>query len=449
MIRNLISIAVISFALWTIRLVNELIVFPSQLIETLWLMWLRPVFLFALSLLFVSRYVVAHKEKRPTEFWKWSFAAAALFCLAYVPDMHASFTKAGEKRAVLFSAGFYALGILTYGFIRGGITFITLKLIRDKIRGVWSQSLLIYPLFLFAEFLFFHTWHPITYFPALPAPIPIARFDQVSMPEKSKYILFETMLNGEERRQIQQGGELALTILSESMIQALDVQLPKTQLAPAVVVILPETFVSVSHVSELETLVVPVAMHLFETTNIGHLVWIQGIFLSDNNVVVGGEIAREEFSEMKDFGLAGKLFVVRKKNEHMPMFEAISKGITYSSVASEIEKINEQSVPESKKHLKNFLQSYNLMICYESLFPHNWKFGRPSVVLTNHHLFNEYRLMNAVYFGFVRQLSFLFDSRVKVVSNYNPSGVLHPNWEVGSESKRNVEDWLVVRYPQF
>lgn len=257
------------------------------------------------------------------------------------------------------------------------------------------------------------------------------------------------MLNGEERRQIQQGDELALTILSDTMIQALDVQLPKTQLAPAVVVILPETFVSVSQVSELETLVAPVAKRLFETTNISHLVWIQGTFLSGNNVVVGGEVSRDEYSSMKDFSLAGKLFVVRKKNEHMPMFEAISKGITYSSAASEIYKINEQSVPDTKKHLKNFLQAHNLMICYESLFPHNWKFGRPSVVLTNHHLFNEYRLMNAVYFGFVRQLSFLFDSQVKVVSNYNPSGVLHPNWEVGSESKRSFEDWIVVRYPQF
>jgi len=82
-----------------------------------------------------------------------------------------------------------------------------------------------------------------------------------------------------------------------------------------------------------------------------------------------------------------------------------------------------------------------LLICYESLFPLRWEFGKPTIVFTNHHLFTEYKLMNWVYFGFLRQLSFFFASETKVVSNYNPSGVLK---RALFSNQKASDSWSVV-----
>jgi hypothetical protein len=138
------------------------------------------------------------------------------------------------------------------------------------------------------------------------------------------------------------------------------------------------------------------------------------------------------------------LTVLRRKREQMPMFEAPSKGVSYSEILNDGH-VKEESVPTGQRTLAEFVATHQILICYESLFPVNWIFNKPTLVLTNHHLFNEFHLMNWVYVGFLRQLSFLFRSPTKVVSNYNPSGVLNRSQTVGDTAARTVEGFAVVR----
>lgn len=433
-------------AIWFLRLFNEGAAGYNVLLEEFWLPVFRPLMLIAVGVFWASLFLKAFEANTRRKFWLWAYLAAAVFCLPYAPDMYASFVKAGEKRAVLLSVAFYALGILTYGLIRGGSCIFWSRRILCRISNPHLRSGGLYFIFLVTEFLFFHTWHPITYFPALPLPLPSSSFSTEGRgAAQVGSVFFETHVDGETRARIAQGGGLALSLLGSKLAEQTEAQLKSVLLGKDLTVILPETFVTLENVSDAGALGLPVAAALFKNTFVESVVWVQGAFVANNNVILGMEIRRNELQE-KAAGKSGiPVFVLRKKNEQMPMFEAPSKGVSYSSIINDGSLV-EQKVPADFPGLKAFVDSHRLMICYESLFPSNWKFGYPSVILTNHHLFNEFRLMNWVYFGFLRQMSFIFRSPAKIVSNFNPSGLLSPFNSGVSGSSGKPEGWAVVRF---
>ncbi|NBW81218.1 hypothetical protein EBR21_05640, partial [bacterium] len=207
----------LSTSIWFFRLANEGVNFSVAWLEQAWLVVLRPLIIAVLGYFFAALYVRTFESLTTRKFCIAAFVFAAIFCLPYIPDMYASFAKAGEKNAILLSVGFYALGILTYGLIRGGgCLFVSRIFFRD--RQVNRKRIIItYCSFLIFEYFFFHTWHPITYFPALPLPIPAARFEGKSDTSPTKYILFQTLIDGESRQKIHQGSFTALSILSQKM----------------------------------------------------------------------------------------------------------------------------------------------------------------------------------------------------------------------------------------
>jgi hypothetical protein len=437
---------VLSFAIWFVRLVNEGVNFPATWQEQMWLLILRPLIIVVLGYWFAALYVRLYESLTPKKFMNGAFGFAAIFCLPYVPDMYASFVKAGEKKAVLLSIGFYCLGILTYGLIRGGGCLFISKLVFPDRKISRKRNVVTYASFLIFEYFFFHTWHPITYFPALPLPLPAARFETASDASPTKYILLQTMIDGDSRQKIHQGSFAALSILGQKMADELREKLRGRAVAESVVVILPETFVALDDVEDAGILLDPVASVLFSDFKVENVVWIQGAFVRNNNLVIGTELNRPVPGADPGLVRRNSMTILRQKREHMPMFEAPSKGISYSTSPEEKNFI-EDHPPAEHARLIEFLREHKILVCYESLFPANWTFGKSTLVLTNHHLFNEFRLMNWVYFGFLRQLSFAFGSRVKIVSNYNDSGVLNPISSVVSGSSSGQEGWFALRLP--
>jgi len=431
-------------AVWFFRLLSEAIPGNGHWYETLWLVFARPLILAGIGIYWASLFIKSYKLNSRRRFWLWAFFAAAVFCIPYAPDMHASFVKAGEKRAWLLSFAFYSLGILTYGLIRGGACAFWMERRLKSVQNRFVQSAVLYVFFLVIEFFFFHTWHPITYFPALPLPVPSSGFTSVGVQKNVRYVLLETHMEGETRRKIEQGGSLALSILGSKLAEEVKSQLKNVSLAKDVVVILPETFIAVSEVNDVRAAMIPTIQTLFNSQSIESVVWIQGAFVANNNVVLGSEFHRSNLSANSLSNNYKPIWILRKKNEEMPMFEAPSKGVSYSTKTND-GSLTEQVVPESAARLREFVDSHRILICYESLFPSNWRLGRASVVLTNHHLFNEFKLMNWVYFGFLRQLSFVFNSSTKVVSNYNPSGLLQPAYASSPSEKGGDEGWTVVK----
>jgi hypothetical protein len=443
----LLAIVGLAVATWGIRLMNEALFEHPSTFSTLWLVVVRPLMMALLGVALARVYLSAYTNQTHRTYWSWCFAAAGIFCIPYVPDMHASFVLAGSKYAIGLSAAFYLLGILTYGVIRGGTCFfgfaITSKILRLSSNKL--QSVIVYFLMLCAEYLFFHTWHPITYFPALPLPLPAATFHTANSASKVQYILLETSMDAEARSQIENGGQLALAILGEKIATQLNSKITGMNFSDSVTVILPETIVAVEEPSDVIPLIQPVSEILLKHSSVKHVVWIQGAFVSQTNVVLGSEISKEP-----SLGEAGQrtppeVTVLQRKQEHMPMFEAPSKGISYSKQEPR-KAVEVQNIPPGQTHLKRFYDSHKIMICYESLFPRNWRQGQASLVLTNHHLFNEYKLMNWVYVGLIRQLSFIFASHTKIVSNFNPSGVMNPIlWNKPKEQLQD-NDWIVISY---
>ena len=431
--------------MWFVRLFFEGVPEDFAYLESLWLSFLRPLALAGLGIFWASLFVSAAEKNSRKKFWIWAFYAAAVFCAPYVPDMYASFVKAGEKKAIALSTAFYALGILTYGLIRGGSCLFVTGWLLSRTQSRLARSVVLYPFFLLSEFMFFHTWHPITYFPALPLPLPASSFSTSGKSPSVGTVLLETNLDGDLRSRIAGGGSLALSLLGTKLAEQAVPQLKSRALKKSVVVILPETFVTLNEISEVHSLATPVATALFEEWGVDSVVWIQGAFVANNNVVLGSELRRQDILNTQKENTPVPVFVLRKKLEQMPMFEAPSKGVSYSMINNDGSLV-EQRIPEEFPMLRSFVESNRIMICYESLFPSNWEFGRNTVVLTNHHLFNEYRLMNWVYFGFLRQLSFIFNSPTKVVSNFNPSGVLFGPQKKESHLSSQSEGWFVVRF---
>lgn len=432
----------LTFSIWFIRLFNEGVTFTSNSIENFWLWVLRPSLLIILGVGFIFTHINALNQMQRSRYILFAYSAAALFCLPYLPDMFASFVKAGESRSVVLSVAFYGLGILTYGTIRGGGVYLGHRLICLKLKSNTTQAMALYPIILAIEFFFFHTWHPITYFPALPLPIPAARFEQSHPKTNLKYLLVESYIDGKVRQEIKKGGQLSLSLLGKKISDAIKVKAQDSTFNSAVHIILPETFVSIDDPNDIHALVQPVAEELFLQKAVGKLIWIQGAFLNHSNVVLGTEVSRTEADQYSQTTALPKVTVLRKKIDQMPMFEAASKGISYSTLEEQQSDLTEDKIPETQTTLSEFVGKHQIMICYESLFPSRWTRGKPSVVLTNHHLFTEYKLMNWVYFGFLRYLSFLFGSETKVVSNFNPSGVL---LKPMNDDDSATEPWAVVQ----
>lgn len=442
--KSLALIVALALLVWTNRLFHEGIDFPNAAVEALWLTYLRPVAIFILGMSVAAMFLRFRRLCGAREFWLWSFVAAAFFCIPYIPDMHASFVKAGEKRALLLSAGFYALGILTYGVVRGLSCVLAERVIFASTNSRAFNISAVYCLMIFSEFFFFHTWHPITYFPALPLPLPAAQFHSASGQEVTRYVLFETQVDAQMREQISKGNELALGILGTRFAEEFASQQSRTKFADSIVLILPETFVSLEKAADVYPLMQPVLGVIFSQTSAKSVAWLQGAFLQNNNVVLGTEVTREQFLSVDAAPRFPAITIIRRKREQMPMFEAPSKGVSYSEILND-GGLKEEPVPTGQQTLADFVATHRILICYESLFPANWSFDRPTLVLTNHHLFNEFHLMNWVYVGFLRQLAFLFRSPTKVVSNYNPSGVLGYPQMTRSERTGSAEGFAVVR----
>ncbi len=438
------SLVLLSLSIWFFRLVNEGLSFSNNNIEKIWLFLIHPLILAAFGIAFASLYLKKYETSERRIFWKWSFRAAAIFCLPYVPDMFASFKKAGESQSVLLSAGFYVLGIVTYGLIRGGSCSLLHKLVLHKVNSPSIKALFLYLVLLINEFLFFHSWHPITYFPALPAPIPLARFESNSKKQRISSLLFETALNADERQRIATGGFVELSTLGSKLADEISRQVKRNTLDKIVNVVLPETLVSLQEIDDAHLLIEPVARLLLEEYQVERVVWIQGAFVRNNNVVLGSEYDREALDNRRIAMLSPPAYIVRRKREQMPMFEAPSKGVSYSKIQNDGE-LAEQLVSERHKELQKLVANYNIMICYESLFPSNWRSGLPSIILTNHHMFNEFHLMNWVYVGLLRQLSVIFQSPTQVVSNFNPSGILNPFFFDQENLDNRITSFTVVR----
>jgi hypothetical protein len=440
LIYGIIQTAGLTLALWFVRLFHESVTFDDATAEQLWLWILKPVALAFLSIIYILAHLRLLKNTPLRQYLLFSYIASALFCLSYLPDMFASFTKAGESNAVLLSMAFYFLGIITYGTIRGGTVFISHRIINKRVKSQLFQAVAIYPAVLIVEFCFFHTWHPITYFPAMPLPLPAARFEK--KPEKTdiKYLLVESYMSGEVRQEIKKGGTLSLNILGQKIASQLDQKLASASVQNSLHILLPETFISIEDPSDIHALAAPVAETLFRSGKVDNLIWIQGAFLGDSNVILGTELQRAQHSNSRASESFPVVTLLRKKEDQMPMFEVASKGISYSSNEQTVSKIDDV-VPDDQAGLKDFAQKYQLLICYESLFPSRWKYEKPAIVFTNHHLFTEYNLMNWVYFGFLRQLSFFFNSETKVVSNFNPSGVLRSRIHKNSSTSEN---WSIL-----
>jgi hypothetical protein len=442
--KSILLIVSLAVLVWASRLFHEGVDFPNEGVEALWLIYLRPTAIAILGLAVAAMFIRFRRICSPREFWVWSFVAAAFFCIPYIPDMHASFVKAGEKNAFLLSAGFYALGILTYGLVRGLSCVLAERFVFARVHFSAFKTVALYLLMLSSEFLFFHTWHPITYFPALPLPLPSAQFHSDSGQDVVRYVLFETQVDARMREQISNGNSLALAILGNRLAEEFTVQRGRSKFTDSIVLILPETFVSLEAATDVYPLMQPLLDSIFKQSNVSSVAWVQGAFLQNNNVVLGTEVTREKFLSGDSAERYPPLTVLRRKREQMPMFEAPSKGVSYSEILNDGH-VKEESVPTGQRTLAEFVATHQILICYESLFPVNWIFNKPTLVLTNHHLFNEFHLMNWVYVGFLRQLSFLFRSPTKVVSNYNPSGVLNRSQTVGDTAARTVEGFAVVR----
>lgn len=434
-------LALISCALWSTRLGHEGISIDDPLWESLWLWALRPIALAILGVWFVFEHLKAHMNFTRRQFFLYSYSGAAVFCIPYIPDMYASFMKAGEAQSVGLSVAFYALGIITYGTIRGGGVNLWVRWTRSIAASPIARAAAFYPLLLITEFFFFHTWHPITYFPALPLPLPAARFEHTNSQSDVKYLLIESYMDGKSRSEIEKGGQLSLGILGERIAEEVEKQARNTQFSSQIHIIFPETFVSVETAEDIHALTGPVTRVLFRNTNLQKIVWIQGAFLANTNVILGTEIERGDLAQTALDTAAPKVTLLRKKSDHMPMFEAASKGISYSPREQQAG-LTEEPVPVEQETLAEFARTHQMMICYESLFPSRWIRNKSTLVLTNHHLFTEFKLMNWVYFGYLRTLAFLLSAETKVVSNYNPSGLL---LKPGLFEQPAPEPWAVVR----
>jgi hypothetical protein len=126
------------------------------------------------------------------------------------------------------------------------------------------------------------------------------------------------------------------------------------------------------------------------------------------------------------------------------MFEAASMGISFSAVNDSISFVEETPPPEQSE-LLSFVSQHQILICYESLYPRNWQFKKQTLVLTNHHLFNNFRLMDWVYIGMLRQFSFLFQSQTKLVANAGQSGLLSGNLNFSDTQEKSAENhWTVI-----
>lgn len=436
------QIFLISTVLWTFRLGHEPLSALPEVIDTLWLTLARPVILAVLGICVANHYLKLRDSTENKTYWTLSFISGGILCLPYFPDMYASFLKAEEAKALPLALAFFGLGILTYGGLRGVVTLLADKYALRKIQSLPLKSVILYLHFLVAEFLFFHSWHPITYFPALPLPLPASRL-QTKYPatgknNKTEIILFESYMDQKSREEISRGSSMGLMLLGERLAESALKQISDHSLASEVVVILPETFVSLADKSEIRVLADSVFRSLREKHDTERMAWIQGAFINNANVILGTEM-----SATKTKNESAEVFVLRTKREHMPMFEAPSKGISYSAIPETIP--FEEQIPTTEQPiLKKFVQESRLLICYESLFPSNWRFGKQAVVLTNHHLFTEFHLMNWVYLGFIRQISFLFGSPALLVSNYNPSGVLRPNWPWSQATASAQKAWQVI-----
>ena len=431
--------AILTFALWFVRLFHENMTFENNTAEHVWLWILKPVVLAVLGVVYIFTHLRSFKDATRIQCIIFTYTASALFCIPYVPDMFASFNKAGEPNALLLSIAFYLLGIITYGTIRGGTFFVSHKFLHTKVKSSLFQSIVIYPVLLTVEFCFFHSWHPITYFPSMPLPLPAARLETKSDEKNVKYLLIESYIDGKMRQDIKSGSALSLNILGKKIAAQIEQQSTATVFGQTLHVLLPETFVAIEDPTDILSLVAPVADTVFRFEGVDKLIWIQGAFLNNSNVILGTELQRPEQTNSPSTETLHAVTLLRKKADQMPMFEVASKGISYSNEEHAFPTMN-SIVPDEQSALKDFAQTHQLLICYESLFPTRWRHGVPAIVFTNHHLFTEFKLMNWVYFGFLRHLAFLFNSETKVVSNFNPSGVLagrsfnndsaHESWSV-------------------
>lgn len=440
----------LSFLLWTLRLANEAFVSLPEKLDVLWLVLARPITLAGTGFFIAQHYISLFESYRTRKFWLWSFISGAILCLPYFPDMYASFLKAGENKALPLAIAFFALGILTYGGIRGLMTLAMKPLLMKKIYSRVLTTSMLYLLFLMSEYLFFHSWHPITYFPALPVPLPASSLQVKSIDNRPQQavdtILFQTYIDQSIRNKIASGNNVALSILGESLAKHLAEQTKSKTLSSDVVIILPETLVSLQNTSDISLIAKPVFQTLHKMSGVKKVAWIQGAFLNNSNVALGWQITEQQNDPQRESN--NPVRVLRVKKEHMPMFEAPSKGITYSQRNPKAE-LSEESPSDNQDLLKKFAQENRILICYESLFPANWNFFQRNVVLTNHHLFTEFHLMNWVYIGFIRQLSFLFQAPAYLVSNFNPSGVLQPQTlPIFSSKIPTPSDWFVVSYGQ-
>ncbi|MBM3383218.1 MAG: hypothetical protein FJY29_12405 [Betaproteobacteria bacterium] len=381
-------------------------------------------------------------------FFIHAFAAAAVLCLPYVPDLYASFVKAGEQNPISLALAFFALGIFTYGCLRLPLTLLLGRWIfLRRFRSSYRITAL-YILFLSGEFVFFHSWNPITYFPALPAPLPQSTFHldapATHSSEPRSVLLVESFFNKSSREEIQKGGSLALSLLAEKLGRHFSEQLTSDRLAAEITVILPETFVSLESSEDAFVLSQAVYAKLRLSHGVQRMAWIQGAFWQNTNVVLGWEIKGENESFQLE-SVRQKIRLLRVKSEHVPLFEIASKGISYSQVQND-KTLREEEPLSDQPMLSEFLSRHRILVCYESLYPHNWNFQKETVIMTNHHLFTEYKLMNWVYLGFIRQLSFIYRSPAYVVSNYNSSGRLDPWLGLFPNEKKSFRaSWEVVK----
>lgn len=444
--RSTLRIFLISALLWTLRLGYEGIAPLPGWLDSIWLIVFRPVALVLCGFLVAQHYMRLMATTSGRLFWIHSFLGGAILCLPYGPDMFASFRKAGEQNPVLLSIAFFALGIVTYGGLRGLLSLATRKFFFHKISSNFARTILLYLFFLIGEFLFFHNWNPITYFPALPLPLPSAPFvthrPQSSESSEVTTLLLESYMDQAMRNEIFRGHGLALGLLGERLSHSVVKELRERKVSRNLTIILPETFVALEDKEDAYSLSSPVFSALKENYGIEKLAWIQGAFLADSNVVLGWQHSASvpvRGSENKS-----DVRILRVKNSHIPLFEVASKGISYSNMKSKFN-FTEQDPLVSQDLLLEFMKKNRILICYESLYPSQWKFNQTTIVMTNHHLFTEFKLMNWVYFGFVRQMSFLFGAPAFIVSNYNPSGKLIP-WSRSKNENQVVEnsDWLVI-----
>lgn len=441
----------LSLLVWTLRLAHEAVVSLPSTLDFLWLVLTRPLALAATGFFIANHYISLCETYTGRKFWLWSFISGAILCLPYFPDMYASFLKAGENNALSLAIAFFVLGILTYGGIRGLMSQAIKSLFLKKRHSRFRRAATLYFLFLVSEFLFFHSWHPITYFPALPLPLPSSALHLKTNENESQQpletILLQTYIDQTMRLNIERGNFLALSIFGEDLAKTISEQTRTKKMNSELVIILPETLVSLESPSDASLLAKPVFQALNKMHGVKKIAWIQGAFLNNSNVVLGWQVSDEHQVNQK-YDLENPVRILRVKKEHMPMFEAPSKGITYSQSPSKVNFI-EETPSEGQDLLKRFVQENRILICYESLFPSNWNFFKRNIVLTNHHLFTEFNLMNWVYLGFIRQLSFIFHAPAFLVSNYNPSGALKPQQlPIISSFLPALSNWFVVSYAQ-